>query len=207
MKKFRIITICLTIGILTFGSSLFAQSDDYISIYAEGGVALLVIDGNNRRLGYDPITDTYYNQIPFSSIGSSDLDYFDDNGASLEVQNSPVDGIIGDLIEGEYQLIITGTKPSHYSINLKYDSFSSFLIKGGFIDSLETNNFTITFSRSPNLIFSVEKNINSSTIVQDLEVGYKLGLLGNSTFYDKLSNALSYYSQSISNSDSITAYL
>jgi hypothetical protein len=206
MKRFLRNTSIIFLCLFAINIQLYSQIDDYFTLYAEGFVNMLIVDGNGRRLGFDPITETYFNQIPSSSIGSADIGNIDDYGDPIEnILRSPIDGIIGDVVEGTYQIILTGEKFSTYSLNFRYDTLDLMVVDGGILGLSQINTFYLTLHRSPNLVFKLEKIITPSILRQDLNNCYALNLLGTSTYYTQLSNILTNFEQRLAAQDSVTA--
>ncbi len=201
----RIITVGIALFVVCI--EIFSQAE-YFVIYADGNVRMLIIDGAGRKLGYDPNTKTYFEQIPRSSIGAAGIDIVtDEGGESDESQSNPVEAMIFDVVEGRYQIIVSGKSLSFFSLQFRteYNNKGKTFETGGIIDSAQTVSFNFTFTTTSGLVFEVERVISSSTLRQDLAASFKLNLLGDKEFYKDLSKRLEKFERELADKDSSKA--
>ena len=188
----------IKIGVILFSISIttFSQAE-YFDIYADGNVRLLIIDGTGRKLGYDPNTKIEFTQIPRSSIGAAGIDIVtDEGGESDESQSNPVEAMVNDVIEGRYQVIVSGKSLSYFSLNFRTRNNQGKVVStadGGIIDSAQTVAFSFTFKTSPELVFEPIKIVNPSSIQQDISIAVKMNLITNrgiaNSLQQKIENA------------------
>lgn len=200
--------IMLGCALFFFCTEIFSQVK-YFDIYADGNIKLLLVDPSGRKLGYDPHTKTHFEDIPNSSIGAAGIDIISDDGEpeSNESQSNPVEANVDDIIEGQYQIIVSGNSLSFFSLQFRtrYNNKGKTYETGGIIDSLQTIVFKFTFKTTPELIFEVERIVTSTALRQDFDNSYKLSLIGKTGFYKELANYLDNYEKHLAKKDTLKA--
>lgn len=184
-------------GVILLSYSIIAFSQaEYFDIYANGNVDLLIIDGKGRKLGEDPETKIYYEQIPRSSIGAAGIDIVtEEGGESDESQSNPTEANVNDVVEGTYKIIIAGKSLEFFSIQFRteYNNKGNTFETGGIIDSSQTIIFNFTFKTSPEIVFSAKKIVTPSSLQQDIGVAVKMNLITNrgiaNSLQQKIDNA------------------
>ena len=130
------------------GLRLFKPGEGLAQSYFSANVAspahLVIEDSLGRRLGYDPISNTSYNEIPNSSYVSEMYD--DPEGVPSEHEWKIA--YIPDASEDEYKMYVLGTGSGSYTVGVSGNGGGGFSSdsESGVIEENEVINYEATYS-------------------------------------------------------------
>jgi len=180
-----------------------------IMIYANGDVKMLVVDPSGRRLGYDFRERKYYEEIPGGNIGAAGIDIVTKQGGEKDSsQANPIDALIPEPPDGDYQVILYGKHLGFYDLNviaLHPTKPITNISDGGLIALAETATFRFMYDFNDQSRTVISRLVETSTLRQDLDNSYKLKLLGDKGFHKELSNILDSYEKHLSRRDTLKA--
>ncbi|HXG37139.1 MAG TPA: hypothetical protein VNL36_00065 [Bacteroidota bacterium] len=170
-------------------SSIQAQFR-YLTIYANGDVRLLVIDPQGRRLGYDPSSNQYFEEIPRGNIGAAGIDIVTEEGGEADPsQVNPIEAMIGDATDGNYAITVFGQSLRFYYLSIRARHVSKPITNTGswgIIDSGQTATFVFTYDFNDRTKSSIRREVTPGILLQDLDNCFKLGLIKNQGLYTSL---------------------
>jgi len=175
----------------------------YLTLYANGDIRLLIVDPQGRRLGYDPKSNTYFEEIPRGNIGAAGIDIVTEEGGEADPsQVNPIEAMIPQPLDGNYVITVLGSSLQFYDINVRARHVNTPITNiatGGIIDSGLTRTFRFVYDFNGQTQSKIEPIIQGSNLIEDVETSYKMGLLKNhgvySSFKHKAENAAHQHEQ------------
>ncbi|MBI3587147.1 MAG: hypothetical protein HY088_08465 [Ignavibacteriales bacterium] len=180
-----------------------------LDVYADGDIRLLIIDPQGKRLGFDSASNRYYKEIQDASIGAAGVDIVTNEGGKEDSsQSNPIEAMINDAKDGQYQIIVFGAKLQFFSIDVR----ARHIIKpitnisdGGIVDSGMVFKFRFTYDFNDRGKSILKKEVYVSTLRQDLTASYKLNLLGGQKLFKELNKDLDKVEKELTKKDSAEA--
>lgn len=111
-------------------------------------VEMYITDPEGKKAGFDPTTNTFYEEIPFASYGTKYLGA-DDGGGGL-IEAGMLD--IPDPVDGEYTLTVVGTGNGEYGLEARESDDKTNITSNSIFATTtvnQTSTYLIEFSLDP----------------------------------------------------------
>ena len=130
--------------------------DSFLEVAAHSPVEFILTDPQERKLGYDPLTDTHYDEIPNSSYGVEELSSFS-SGETI----SWLLAYIKNPLQGEYLLKVIGTGDGDYTIETRkiFDTIEKLPFIDGTIINGAVDAYTMEITDDPNDTGNITRQI------------------------------------------------
>lgn len=171
--------------------TVFAKSQERVyrdlTVRVDGGVEFVITDPFNKKSGFDPKINKRYDEIN-DSYGVFTVDSEDPN---VEPPESVNEFMTSEPIDGNYKLSLHGTKLSKFTLfivlarSIQPGDRKAFEFKG-ISDSGATLQYQIEYASTPGVPLIARRIIEKSTLHQDLDNCFKLGLIKNQGLYTSL---------------------
>ncbi|MFZ1082175.1 MAG: hypothetical protein WAO19_09650, partial [Candidatus Kryptoniota bacterium] len=191
----------LAISILSFfASDAFAQMYAYIQMDFDGPVQYVVTDSQGKRSGYNPTTNTDYDEIPYAGYGG---------GSNGGIEFGFRTALEDTSFSTTYTIQLWGTGNGFYTggggAQQTWSGKGLNIQVLGVIDSNQTVTYVLKYSTDSTIAPTFMKVVTPQIIHQDLDNCYKLEMIGGSNFYNDLENILTSFEQYFAQTDSISA--
>lgn len=183
----------ISLGLLFFLVSGFCFQSDNIQINVRGVAYFVIEDPQGQKSGYDPYTETKFDEIPGGDYANFTLGSLESDAKSrtshefgTNAENPPVDGT--------YQVTVHGVELGKFEITVfltrdgKFNRFQ----KIGITDSGSSSNFLFTKGDNSALI----KKADHNSLRKNVELSYKIGWILNKGIYISLLQKLNSASRS-----------
>lgn len=162
-----------------------------ISILVNGAVEFVLEDPLGRHSGFDPKLNRRYDEIN-KSYGKNEVDSENPN---VEPPEPASEFITSDPLNGNYKLVLYGTKLSNYKLYVTLIRFFDKLTDSvdgksfefiGVIDSGATVQYQFEYNSTLNAPLIAKKVVEGLILLQDLDNCLKLGMIKNQGLYTSL---------------------
>jgi hypothetical protein len=188
--------------LLLLAANVSAQMRAYALVGFQGPVELVVTDSQGKRSGYDPITNTDYDEITYAFYGDGSVEGSKEFGFRRIRYDT--------LITTTYTIQVFGTGNGTFMGDaLARQTWNP--QKGGqfhtegVIDSNQTVSYKFSYSTDSTITPTFWKVVTPQIIEQDFNDCFKLKLLGDRGFYRELRNQLDDFDRYIEHRDSVEA--
>ncbi|MGD8747299.1 MAG: hypothetical protein PVI44_02430 [Balneolaceae bacterium] len=176
------------VGILFLFFGFILEQEDNIQINIDQATHFVVKDTLGRKTGYNPLTNTKFDEIPGGNYASLTLGGIGSENGSRYAHEFRT--LVNPPLDGTYHLNVYGVKLGKYKVTilLNRDHKLTRLQKIGVTDSGDTTSFLFTKGKHPVLT----KEINAAELRKDLALSYKMGWISDKTLYRSLLHKLIY---------------
>jgi hypothetical protein len=160
----------------------------------------LLIDPSGMRTGLLGFGGSQVNEIPnsnYSVDATEDLD----NGTP-GIQGAEVG--VGPIAPGQYTLIIWGGATTPYEVSIRAshtDQSLSIATSQGFAVQNSSREYTVNIDPAPGGQFTVVKTVNFQTLLQELQVAFEVGQIGDKKFVAGLEDLLAQGQKALERKD------
>lgn len=175
-------------NILILNDVLYAQRFG-MQIDGGGKVEMLVIDPLGRKSGYDLVAGREYDEIPGANVGPEGIGTITNDGSKEDIAMPSISALINNPPDGEYQIILYGTKLEYCGVNIRAHHSSepiTNVVAGGIVDSALTVTIRFKYDYHSRENTVLEKVVFDVTLRQDLDLCYKIGWITNKGIYTSL---------------------
>lgn len=185
----------------------FAQTG-WMTFEGSGNVEIIVTDPEGRKVGYDPIRDTRFNDIPNAQFGGSGgADTHLDDGTTEEDPEQPTWGLdIDEPIEGQYTVTLIGLKSDRQGVSIAAKHATGPItntVQAGLVDSLGSLTLLFNYKYAHRDSSSIEKVVEPGSLLKDIDLSYSMGYFANQGIYNSLKkkaeNAIKKYDKGQAN--------
>lgn len=176
--------------LLLLAASVSAQMRAYVVVGFQGPVELVVTDSQGHRSGYNPITKTYYDEIPYAGYGA---------GSDGQPEFGFKRILWDTLFSTTYTVQVFGTGNGAFTGDGIARQTQSGNGKGarfpvrGVIDSNQTVTYELNYSTDSTITPTMVRVVDPSTTTQDITDLLKLNLITNhgiaNSLQQKMDNA------------------
>ncbi|MCL5268340.1 MAG: hypothetical protein M1469_09595 [Bacteroidetes bacterium] len=196
-----ILLILITIVFISVPQAM-AQTNADVDILFEGPVGFVVTDSQGKMCGHNPVTKTYYNEIPYAGYGVEGED-------TITTYEFTFNHILKDTsFATSYTVEVFGTELGLFNgyLGMKQTvSKSTNFSLQSVIDSDQTVTYLLNYSTDSSTTPTMMKVVTPRIIRQDFSDCFKLNLLGGKGFYEDLSHQLENFDKHLAHKDSMEA--
>ncbi|MCK4738393.1 MAG: hypothetical protein KAT46_00450 [Deltaproteobacteria bacterium] len=171
------LVVSLSVFILFSVQLVHAEEQAWVEIYSNGyeeEVPFIVYNSEGIKLGYDPRTEEYFNELgEYGTGGQSCIDCIDDTPHTHEAGFR--------LQDGDYKIELWGFEPTSFLFEMMIvgkDAPKGFNISG-VVDKDKSSTITLTYSSVSRDLWSLTRVATFSSLKQDIELAHKVGWIKN----------------------------
>ena len=186
---------------LLLAADVFSQMRAYVLVDFEGPVEYTVTDSQGKRSGYDPITNTDYNEIPYAGYGLASDGETREFGFHSILKDTLFSTTYTIQAFGTGSAVFVGDALARQTWSGKGGQFHT----EGVIDKNQTLEYKFSYSTDSTIVPTFTKVVTLQIIRQDFENCFKLKLFGKEEFYKDLVHQLDDIVKDVAHKDSVEA--
>lgn len=198
MKRACYLTVTL---LLISGANAFGQVDAYVQMDFEGPVQLVVTDSQGNRCGYNPITNTNYNEIPYAGYGFGSVGNTKEFGFNTALMDTSFSTTYAIRVIGTGPGTFIGDGGGRQTWSGKGGDFHVV----GVVDSNQAVIYRFSYSTDSTITPTLTKVVTPRILRQDFRDCFKLKRLGDREFYREASLQLDIFERHLDRRDSLEA--